>query len=250
MALPDSFMGGRVREVDGLEIIGNGFLVFLDGGDGVAGLASGKIPRGPVPGMHRIRGDDASGHVGITGKPAHGRDFVALPFSPGLPEHHAGPGPGRDGDRQHGPGRVAPAARPAASGHLAQTPGQAARKAARQFQGAPVRGAVAGAREPRDVDERLSEEDRVPMRRGHIRGQPPQAGPERAGGQVRHAPVGQDSETGIVADQVQPPELPVRRPADPAVAHRQSDAPGGQPTGASQIPPCSATWCRPGPTMP
>jgi len=83
-----------------------------------------------------------------------------------------------------------------------------------------------------------------------VGGQPAQAQAQHAGRQVRHPSVGEDEEAGAVADQVQAPELLLLRPPDPAVARGRPDAPGCQPPGASQVPPCSATWRRPLPTMP
>ena len=90
-----------------------------------------------------------------------------------------------------------------------------AREAARQPQRTPVRRAVAGAREPRDVDERLREEGRVAVHGLDVGGQPAQAQAQHAGRQVRHPSVGEDDEAGVVADQVQAPELLLPRPPDP-----------------------------------
>ncbi len=96
-----------------------------------------------------------------------------------------------------------------------------AREAARQSQRAPVRRAVAGTREPRHVDERLREEGRVPVHGLNAGGQPPKAQPQHAGRQVRHPFRGEDDETGVVAEQVQAPELLLLRPSDPADARGQ-----------------------------
>ncbi|MCY4240416.1 MAG: hypothetical protein OXD36_01595 [Rhodobacter sp.] len=59
------------------------------------------------------------------------------------------------------------------------------------------------------------------MRCLDVRGQPAQAQAQHAGRQVRHPSGREDDETGVVADQVQAPELLILRPPDPAVARGQ-----------------------------
>ena len=86
---------------------------------------------------------------------------------------------------------------------------------------APVRRAVAGAGEARDIHERLRQKSRISMHRLEVRRQPPQAQPQHPRGQVRHPLRRQDDEARVVRDQVQAPELLRRRPADPAVARGQ-----------------------------
>ena len=101
-----------------------------------------------------------------------------------------------------------------------RSPGVAG-KAARHPQRAPVRRAVAGAGEPRRVHESLGQEHRVAVHRLHVRRQPSQAQPQHPRGQVGHPVRRQDDETRVVGDQMQAPELLLRRPTDPAVARGQ-----------------------------
>ena len=94
-------------------------------------------------------------------------------------------------------------------------------KAAREAKRAPVRRAVAGPGKARGVDEGLRQQGRVSMHRLHVRRQTPQAQPQHPRGQVAHPLRCQDDEARVVRDQMQAPELLLRRPADPAVARGQ-----------------------------
>ena len=99
-------------------------------------------------------------------------------------------------------------------------------KAAREAQRAPVRRAVAGPGKARDIHEGLRQKDRISMHRLHVPGQPPQAQPQHPRGQVGHPTRRQDNEARVVGDQMQAPELPIRRPADPPVARGQLERAG------------------------
>ncbi len=94
-------------------------------------------------------------------------------------------------------------------------------KAPRQPQRAPVGRAVTGAGKARGIDEGLGQQDRVSMHRLDVLGQPPQAQPQHPRGQVGHPAGRQDDEARVVGDQMQAPELMLRRPADPTVARGQ-----------------------------
>ncbi len=98
--------------------------------------------------------------------------------------------------------------------------------AAREAQRAPVRRAVAGPGKARGVDERLGQQHRVSMHRLHVLTQPPQAQPQHPRGQVRHPARRHDDEARVVGDQMQAPELLLRRPADPTVARGQLERAG------------------------
>ena len=64
------------------------------------------------------------------------------------------------------------------------------------------------------------------MHRLDVRGQSPQAQPQHPRGQVRHPAGRQDDEARVVRDQMQAPELLLRRPADSAVARGQLERAG------------------------
>ena len=124
------------------------------------------------------------------------------------------------------PERLPCARRQLAHMHLLRLPVLApARRAARQAreparhpQHPPVRRPVAGAREPRWVDERFRDKNRMTVRRAHVPRQPPQTQAQHPGGQVAHLPfANQHHEAAVVGDQPQAPELPFRRPADPPI---------------------------------
>ena len=126
-----------------------------------------------------------------------------------------------------------------------------AREAARASQHPPVRCSVAGAREARRIDERLGQQNRETVRRAHVPRQPPQTQTQYPRRQVaRHALAAQNHKAAIVGDQLQPPELPFPRPADPGV-------PGGN-LERSRRPAhkrnpglsCTATWRRDWPNRP
>ena len=99
-------------------------------------------------------------------------------------------------------------------------------KAAGQPQRAPVRRAVAGPDKARDIHERLRQKDGISMHRLDVLRQPPQAQPQHPRGQVAHPARRQDDKARVVGDQMQAPELLLRRPADPAIACGQLERAG------------------------
>ena len=99
-------------------------------------------------------------------------------------------------------------------------------KAAGQPQRAPVRRAVAGPDKARDIHERLRQKDGISMHRLDVLRQPPQAQPQHPRGQVVHPARRQDDKARVVGDQMQAPELLLRRPADPAIACGQLERAG------------------------
>ena len=111
-------------------------------------------------------------------------------------------------------------------------------KAAREAQRAPVRRPVAGPGKARGVDEGLRQQGRVAVHRLDVLRQPPQAQPQHPRGQVAHPLRRQDDEARVVRDQMQAPELLLRRPADPAVARGQLER--------ARLP---ADQCKPGLAM-
>ena len=94
-------------------------------------------------------------------------------------------------------------------------------EAAREAQRAPVRRAVTGACEARDIHERLCQKSRISVHRLAVLRQPSQAQPQNPRGQVGYSLRRQDDEARVVGDQMKALELLLRRPADPAVARGQ-----------------------------
>ena len=92
-------------------------------------------------------------------------------------------------------------------------------KAAGQAQRSPVRCPVAGASEPRDVDEGLGQVYRVAMHLLHVGRKPPEAECQHPGGKVAGTVPAQEDIAGVIGHQMQAGELLLGRPADPAVAH-------------------------------
>ena len=124
-------------------------------------------------------------------------------------------------------------------------------KAAGQPQRAPVRRAVAGPDKARDIHERLRQKDE------DIHAPPgcPATGRTGSAPCTREAklctrPGVRMTKTRVVGDQMQAPELLLRRPADPAIACGQLERAGLPADRASQVSPCIATWRRPLPMTP
>ena len=89
--------------------------------------------------------------------------------------------------------------------------------APRLAQRGPVRRQVARALEPRRVHEGLRDQHRMAARRFHVRRQPAQRQRQHSRRQVAAMQPRQDQEARVVRHQMQPPELLLRRPADPGV---------------------------------
>ena len=89
---------------------------------------------------------------------------------------------------------------------------------ARQAQHPPVRRPVADPRKPRRVHERLRQQHRESVRGAHVPRQPAQTQTQHPRRQVANLPLaGQHRETAVVRDQLEPPVLPLSRPAKPLV---------------------------------
>ena len=110
---------------------------------------------------------------------------------------------------------------------------------ARQAQHPPVRRPVADPRKPRRVHERLRQQHRKTVHRAHVPRQPAQTQTQHPRGQVADLPLAhQQRETTVVRDQLQPPELPLSRPAEPLVPNAHLERPRRP---AHQRQPASAT---------
>ena len=93
--------------------------------------------------------------------------------------------------------------------------------AAGQAQRAPVRRPITGPREAPDIYKTFRQMNRIAVNRPHVPGQAPQTQPQHPRRQIRNRTRRQNDKANLLRDQVKPPELLLRAPADPAVARRQ-----------------------------
>ena len=126
------------------------------------------------------------------------------------------------------PDRLRPAVLPPAPRSPGEAPGLPNRR--------PARRAVAGPREPGGVHEGLRQQHRMPPERLHVRRQAAQRQPQDPRRQVRGPAPRQNQEPRVAGDQVQAPELLLRRPAQPAVPPPDLERPRRPPQQRRPLP--------------